>query len=78
MKAAVFVRDDVTRAGVGLTKHAAADWGAKVDNNVLVPILILHDVDRPLMYVRESADKVGYSQLSRELQHGVVGAMLLN
>jgi hypothetical protein len=27
--------------------------------------------------VRESPDKVGYSQLSRELQHGVVGAMLL-
>jgi hypothetical protein len=78
MKAAVFVRDDVTRAGVGLTKRAAADWGAKVDNNVLVPILILHDVDRPLMYVRESADKVGYSQLSRELQQGVVGAMLVN
>ncbi|HEY7580541.1 MAG TPA: HD domain-containing protein [Acetobacteraceae bacterium] len=69
--------NDVTRAGVDLARRAATDWGKQVDHNVLVPILILHDVDKPLMYVRESADKVGYSRLSRELQHGVVGAMLL-
>ncbi|MDR3535003.1 MAG: HDIG domain-containing protein [Acetobacteraceae bacterium] len=69
--------NDVTRAGLDLAQRAAADWGQHADPNVLVPILILHDVDKPLMYVRESADKVGYSQLSRELQHGVVGAMLL-
>ena len=69
--------NDVTRAGLDLAKRAAADWGKKVDNSVLVPILILHDVDKPLMYLRESADKVVYSKLSTELQHGVVGAMLL-
>jgi hypothetical protein len=69
--------NDVTRAGIDLAKRAAADWGKTFDNNVLVPILILHDVDKPLMYVRESADKVGYSKLAGELQHGVVGAMLL-
>jgi len=65
------------RAGVDLARRAAADWGKVVDNDILLPILILHDVDKPLMYVRESPDKVGYSQLARELQHGVVGAMLL-
>lgn len=69
--------NDVTRAGVDLAKRAAADWGKSFDNDILMPILILHDVDKPLMYVRESADKVSYSQLSRELPHGVVGAMLL-
>jgi hypothetical protein len=69
--------NDVTRNGLDLARRAAADWGKTVDNNVLVPILILHDVDKPLMYVRESADKVTYSKLSHELQHGVVGAMLL-
>lgn len=69
--------NDVTRAGVDLARRAATDWGKRVDNDVLVPILILHDVDKPLMYTRESPDKVGYSQLAHELPHGVVGAMLL-
>ncbi len=68
--------NDVTRTGVDLAKRAAADWGAKIDWDVMMSILILHDVDKPLMYTRE-ADGVGYSQLSRELPHGVVGAMLL-
>jgi len=69
--------NDVTRAGVDLANRAAADWGKTFDHDILLPILILHDVDKPLMYVRESPDKVSYSQLSHELQHGVVGAMLL-
>jgi HD domain len=69
--------NDVTRNGVDLAKRAATDWGKTCDNNVLLPVLILHDVDKPLMYVRESSDKVSYSKLAHELQHGVVGAMLL-
>ena len=68
--------NEVTRAGVDLAKRAQADWGVKIDNEVLVPILILHDVDKPLMYVREGTD-IGYARLSREIPHGVVGAMLL-
>jgi hypothetical protein len=68
--------NEVTRAGLDLARRAATDWGTPIDNDILVPILILHDVDKPLMYVRESGT-VGYSQLSRELPHGVVGAMLL-
>lgn len=68
--------NEVTRTGVDLARRAAADWGTTIDNNVLVPILMLHDVDKPLMYSREGGVVV-YSQLSRELPHGVVGAMLL-
>lgn len=68
--------NDVTRTGVDLARRAAADWGAKIDWDVLMSILILHDVDKPLMYSREN-NQVGYSTLSRELPHGVVGAMLL-
>src|SRR5271165_3783473 len=49
--------NDVTRAGVDLARRASADWGKVVDNDILLPILILHDVDKPLMYVRESPDK---------------------
>jgi len=68
--------NDVTRAGMDLARRASADWGASFDPDILVPILVLHDVDKPLMYVR-NGDSVGYSQLARELPHGVVGAMLL-
>ncbi len=68
--------NEVTRAGLDLAQRAAADWGETVDPAILVPVLILHDVDKPLMYVREGGT-IGYSSLSRELPHGVVGAMLL-
>ena len=68
--------NEVTRAGMDLARRAAADWGETVDPEILVPILILHDVDKPLRYVREGG-AIGYSALSHELPHGVVGAMLL-
>jgi hypothetical protein len=69
--------NEVTRAGLDLARRAATDWGKTVDNEILVPILILHDVDKPLIYAREPGGKVDYSQLGRELPHGVVGGMLL-
>jgi hypothetical protein len=69
--------NDVTRNGLDLAGRAAADWGKPFDPAILVPILILHDVDKPLMYTRHSAEKVAYSKLYYELQHGVAGAMLL-
>ncbi len=68
--------NDVTRAGIDLAHRAATDWGATVDPEVLVPILILHDLDKPLLYVR-NGDTAGYSKLAEELPHGVVGAMML-
>ena len=68
--------NEVTRAGVDLARRAAADWGTNVNDDVLVATLALHDVDKPLMYTR-TAEGLGYSQLSKELPHGVVGAMLL-
>jgi HD superfamily phosphohydrolase YqeK len=68
--------NEVTKAGVDLAKRAKADWGADLPNDLLVPILVLHDVDKPLMYVRRNNDVVA-SELSQEIPHGVVGAMLL-
>jgi putative nucleotidyltransferase with HDIG domain len=68
--------NEVTRTGVDLAKRAAADWGRKADNDILVPILILHDVDKPLLYTRDGKT-LGTSALYRELPHGVIGAMLL-
>lgn len=68
--------NEVTRAGVDLAKRAKADWDVTLANDVLLPILILHDVDKPLMYIREGGAVVG-SALSKEIPHGVIGAMLL-
>ena len=68
--------NEVTRAGIDLAKRAKADWGSDVLNDVLVPILILHDVDKPLMYERRDGNVVR-SKLADEIPHGVVGGMLL-
>jgi putative nucleotidyltransferase with HDIG domain len=68
--------NEVTRTGIDLARRARAEWGMEFDNDVLVSILVMHDVDKPLMYAREDG-RVVASQLSRELPHGVVGAMML-
>jgi hypothetical protein len=68
--------NDVTGVGLDLATRAANDWGMAMEPDVLVPILILHDVDKPLMMLREG-DRVVPSPISRELAHGVLGAMIL-
>ena len=68
--------NEVTRAGVDLGRRAAADWRVALDPEVLVPILILHDLDKPLLYRREGAG-AAHTALYHELPHGVVGAMML-
>lgn len=68
--------NDVTLTGLDLARRASAQWGDEINYDILVPILALHDVDKPLMFRREG-EKVTYAPLARELPHGVVGAMLI-
>lgn len=68
--------NEVTQAGVDMARRARTEWKAEIDDAVLIPALILHDVDKPLMYAREGGEVVG-TVLSKELPHGVVGGMLL-
>ncbi len=68
--------NDVTRTGLDLARRTTAQWGEEIDYDVLVPILALHDVDKPLLF-RRDGDKVGYTPLAREIPHGVIGAMLI-
>ncbi|OKO89255.1 hypothetical protein AC629_06965 [Bradyrhizobium sp. NAS80.1] len=68
--------NEVTRVGVQLARSATEQWGDAFVMDTLVSILILHDVDKPLMYVRDNG-AMAPSALSKELPHGVVGAMLL-
>lgn len=68
--------NEVTRIGIDLAGRAAADWQTTSEPETLLPILMLHDVDKPLMYVREDG-KIHHSALYHQLPHGVAGAMLL-
>lgn len=68
--------NEVTRAGIDLGRRAAADWGGELPEELLLPILILHDLDKPLLYRREGGGAV-HTDLYHELPHGVVGAMML-
>lgn len=69
--------NEVTRTGLSLAERAGEFWGETFDMNVLVPILMLHDVDKPLMTVRNADGKAESSHWSKELPHGVLGAMIL-
>ncbi|NOG68822.1 HD domain-containing protein [Roseicella sp. DB1501] len=68
--------NEVTRAGIDLGRRAAADWGGELPQELLLPILILHDLDKPLLYRREGGGAV-HTDLYHELPHGVIGAMML-
>ncbi len=68
--------NEVTRAGQALMPRAAEDWGAVLDPEIMLPILILHDVDKPLLSTRDDTG-VHKTSLAKRMPHGVVGAMLL-
>jgi putative nucleotidyltransferase with HDIG domain len=68
--------NEVTELGLTLAAQSKKLWGTTLDPEILVPILILHDVDKPLMFVRRG-NQVVHSDLYSQIPHGVVGAMLL-
>ena len=68
--------NEVTLAGRALIPRAEADWGVSLDPEIILPILILHDVDKPLLATKDG-EKVVKSSLANRMPHGVVGAMLL-
>lgn len=69
--------NEVTRAGVLLASQATREWGTRFDTDALMSILILHDVDKPLLSEPDGAGSTRPSRLAAQLQHGVIGAMLL-
>ena len=67
---------EVAEAGIALSARAEAMWGLKVDMDRLLAILLLHDVDKPLLYDRRDGEIVA-SEVHGRIQHGVLGALLL-
>lgn len=68
--------NEVTRTGLDLLHRAEAEWGLQLDMDQMLAILILHDVDKPLLYERRDGI-MRSSRLAAEMPHGVIGAMLL-
>ena len=68
---------EVTEVGVMLADYREREWGEVSDPEVLVPTLILHDVDKPLLYERDADGTVRPSRIAAEVPHGVLGGFLL-
>ncbi len=68
---------EVLQFGLVLASEAAEKWNQTCGADTLVPILLLHDVDKPLMYVR-TENGVQPSPLASTLPHGVVGSMIVH
>lgn len=68
--------NEVTRCGIALAEKLSSEWNVRLSDDILLPILILHDVDKPLMYNKMDG-VVAYSEVSKQIPHGVLGAMIL-
>jgi putative nucleotidyltransferase with HDIG domain len=69
-------QSDVAVVGLELANIARQQWQRPVDHEALLAILLLHDVDAPLIY-EGSGEGVRYSQVGHTVPHGVLGAMIL-
>lgn len=67
--------NEVADLGMQLSGFARDRWGADVDQAQLRAALLLHDIDKALLYVRD-ADGVSLHPHRSRLPHGVLGAML--
>lgn len=68
--------NEVADAGILLADYARARWGARLDRDVLLAALLLHDIDKALLYTRLNGAVVS-DPARAGLPHGVLGAMLL-
>ena len=71
---------EVCDIGVMLAEYRSREWSDTSDPNVLVAALLLHDLDKPLLYVPQSLEKTGsawgQSRAAEEVPHGVLGGMI--
>jgi putative nucleotidyltransferase with HDIG domain len=68
--------NEVADAGILLADYAHARWGVALDQDILLAALLLHDIDKALLYTRVDTDVVPDPSRAG-LPHGVLGAMLL-
>lgn len=68
--------NDVTEAGLALLPVAETRWGWKVDRQRLLAVLLLHDLDKPLLMERRADGDID-TPVAARIPHGVLGALLL-
>jgi putative nucleotidyltransferase with HDIG domain len=68
---------EVAELGVLLAEYRERRWHEPFDPEVLVPTMLLHDVDKPLLYEPKDGAVVA-SALAGEVPHGVLGGILLH
>ncbi|MDP9884627.1 putative nucleotidyltransferase with HDIG domain [Sinomonas atrocyanea] len=68
--------NEVADAGILLADYAYARWSVALDQDILLAALLLHDIDKALLYTRVGTD-VAPDPSRAGLPHGVLGAMLL-
>ena len=76
VEALVHAQGEDMRIGLDLAARYEAEWSRRVDRADLISTLLLHDIDKPLLY-RRVGDEVAFTPLYKELPHGVIAAMLL-
>lgn len=68
--------NEVTECGLLLAQFARTQWSVVIDPQVLLATLLLHDVDKPLLYTR-CGETYALSDVVGEVPHGVLGGLLL-
>lgn len=72
---------EVVNFGMAFAKLAQNQWGEtwdkQLDRQELIQALILHDLDKPLLYAKKG-DLLEGSPISRQLPHGVLSALILS
>ncbi|MCH6468663.1 HDIG domain-containing metalloprotein [Sinomonas terrae] len=68
--------NEVADAGILLADYAEERWGVGLDQDILLAALLLHDIDKALLYTR-AGGAVAADPGRAGLPHGVLGAMLL-
>lgn len=69
--------NDVTSNGILLGHSAKERWGYDLNQSDLVCSLILHDIDKPIIYSKTPEGVEGFTKWSKQIPHGVIGGMLL-
>ncbi|MBN9888946.1 HD domain-containing protein [Salipiger abyssi] len=68
--------NDVIEAGLALHALAESRWGWEVDRERLLAILLLHDLDKPLLMRRENGLDID-TPVSSRIPHGVLAGLML-
>jgi HD superfamily phosphohydrolase YqeK len=75
---------EVVRFGMSFAKAALEEWGEQwgkqLDWQELIQALILHDLDKPMLYAKSDKplEKFTITPCAMQIPHGILGSLILN